>query len=120
EHANNTGVAFGLLADSRSAWVPPLLIAISAAVMGFLFWMLSTGRAGGRRGRVGMALVLGGACGNLLDRVSRHGVTDFIDLHIGNYHWYTFNIADSAIVVGAGLILLELFRDGRHPTQQKA
>ena len=82
----------------------------------FIVWLLVTGRAGGWFGQCGMALILGGAAGNVLDRLLRHSVTDFIDFHIGNYHWYTFNIADSAIVVGAGLVMLELFRDGRHPT----
>ena len=63
-----------------------------------------------------MTLILGGAAGNVLDRVLRHSVTDFIDFHIGSYHWYTFNLADSAIVIGAGLVILELLHDWRHPT----
>jgi signal peptidase II len=85
-----------------------------------LIWLLATGRAGGRLGQTGLALILGGAAGNVLDRASRHSVTDFIDFHIGNYHWYTFNVADSAIVIGAGLVVLELFRDWRHPTHERA
>ncbi len=62
-------------------------------------------------GECGLALILGGALGNVLDRFLRHSVTDFIDFHIGSYHWYTFNIADSAIVIGAALVVLELFRE---------
>jgi signal peptidase II len=50
----------------------------------------------------------------------RHSVTDFIDFHIGDYHWYTFNLADSAIVVGAALVALELLRDWRHPHEERA
>ena len=61
-------------------------------------------------------LILGGAAGNVLDRVLRRSVTDFIDFHVGDYHWYTFNLADSAIVLGAALVVLELFRDWRHPS----
>jgi signal peptidase II len=85
-----------------------------------LVWLLATGRAGGRLGQTGMALILGGAAGNVLDRLLRRSVTDFIDFHLQGHHWYTFNAADSAIVVGAGLVLIELFRDWRHPSQEKA
>ncbi len=119
-HASNPGVAFGLLADSEQPWVPFLLILFSVSVIGLLTWLLVTGRAGGWLGQCGIALILGGALGNVLDRVLHHSVTDFIDFHIGSHHWYTFNIADSGIVVGAGLVLLELFLDGRHPTQERA
>jgi len=52
--------------------------------------------------------------------VARRSVIDFIDFHVGDHHWYTFNVADSAIVVGAGLVILELLVDWRSPSQQKA
>jgi signal peptidase II len=120
-HTTNPGVAFGLLADSASSWRAPLLILFSVAVIGLLGWLLMTGRAGGRLGHWGLALILGGAAGNVIDRVARHSVTDFIDFYIGPYHWYTFNIADSAIVAGAGFVVLELILDWRHhPTQERA
>jgi signal peptidase II len=114
-HASNPGVAFGLLADSVAPWVPFLLILFSVSVIVLLVWLLVSGHAGGWFGQCGLALILGGALGNLLDRVLRHSVTDFIDFHIGSYHWYTFNIADSGIVVGATLVMIELFIEGRHP-----
>ena len=66
-----------------------------------------------------MALIIGGAVGNVVDRLTRRGVTDFIDLHVENHHWPTFNVADSAIVIGAALVLMELFRDGGRPTKEK-
>jgi signal peptidase II len=119
-HTNNPGVAFGLLADSESPWMTSVLIAFSTAVMVFLVWLLVTGRAGARLGQAGMALILGGAAGNVMDRLLRRSVTDFIDFHLRSHHWYTFNVADSAIVVGAGMVLLELFRDWSHPTEEKA
>lgn len=119
-HANNPGVAFGLLADSEAPWVPFLLILFSVSVILLLVWLLVTGRAGGWFGQRGLALILGGALGNVLDRVLHHSVTDFIDFHIGIHHWYTFNVADSGIVIGAGLVMLELFHEGRHPTQERA
>lgn len=119
-HTSNPGVAFGLLADSSTPWLVTLLIAFSVAVIAMLVWLLVTGRAGGRLAQCGLALILGGATGNVLDRVMRRSVTDFIDFYIGSHHWYTFNVADSAIVVGAGLVILELFRDWRHPNQERA
>jgi signal peptidase II len=118
-HTTNPGVAFGLFADSSSPWLAPVLILFSAGVIGFLMWLLATGRAGGRLGEFGLALILGGAMGNVLDRLLRHRVTDFIDFHVGAHHWYTFNVADSVIVVGAGLVILELLVDWRHPSQEK-
>lgn len=119
-HTNNPGVAFGLLADSRQPWTASLLILFSVVVIALLGWLLATGRAGGRLAQCGLALILGGAIGNVLDRALRHSVTDFIDFYIGSHHWYTFNIADSAIVLGAGLVILELFRDWRHPSHERA
>lgn len=117
---SNPGVAFGLGADSSSAWLAPLLVIFSLSVIVLLGWILGTGRAGGRLGQYGLALILGGAAGNVLDRVLRHSVTDFIDVQLGHYHWYTFNVADSAIVIGASLVVLELLRDWRHPSRERA
>lgn len=120
-HTSNPGVAFGLLADSPIPFLAPLLILFSVSVIGLLAWLLVTGRGGGWLGQRGLALILGGAAGNVMDRVMRHSVTDFIDFYVGTHHWYTFNIADSAIVLGAALVVLELFRDWRHhPTQERA
>jgi signal peptidase II len=118
-HTSNPGVAFGLFAGSSNPWKPALLIGFSAAVIAMLIWLLVTDRAGGALGRYGIALILGGATGNVLDRFSRHSVTDFIDFYVGHYHWYTFNIADSAIVIGAALVVLALFREGKQPTQAR-
>jgi len=119
-HTNNPGVAFGLLADSHAPWRAPVLIVFAVAVIGLIGWLLATGRAGGWFGRCGMTFILGGAAGNVLDRLFHHSVTDFIDFYIGSYHWYTFNLADSAIVTGAGLVMLELLRDWRHPSAERA
>ncbi|MGH9689617.1 MAG: signal peptidase II [Candidatus Acidiferrales bacterium] len=120
-HTSNPGVAFGLLADFSTPWLAPVLILFSVCVIVLLGWLLATGRGGGWFGQCGLALILGGAAGNVLDRVLRHSVTDFIDFHVGSYHWYTFNLADSAIVLGAAFVVFELFRDWpHHPTQERA
>jgi signal peptidase II len=118
-HTSNPGVAFGIFADSGTPWLPALLIAFSMGVIALLAWLLVTGRAGGWLGEWGLTLILGGAAGNVWDRALRHSVIDFIDFHIGGYHWYTFNVADSAIVIGAGLVVLELLRDWR-PSREHA
>ena len=119
-HSTNPGVAFGLLADSNATWRTPMLIVFDVAVIGLIAWLLGTNRAGGLLGQIGMTLIIGGAAGNVVDRILRRSVTDFIDFHVGGYHWYTFNLADSAIVLGAGLVILELLRDWRHPRREQA
>lgn len=119
-HTSNPGVAFGMFADSEMPWRAPLLIVFSIAVMALIVWLLATDRAGGWLGQHGMALILGGAAGNLFDRLLRRRVTDFLDFHLGSYHWYTFNLADSAIVIGAALVILELLYDARHPSREQA
>ncbi len=119
-HTNNPGVAFGIFSSSETPWRAPALIVFSLGVMCLIAWLLVAGQAGGWLGQYGLVLILAGAAGNLLDRVSRRGVTDFIDFHLGSHHWYTFNVADSAIVLGAALVILELVRDWRHPRHERA
>jgi signal peptidase II len=117
-HTHNPGVAFSMFANAHSPAVRFVLVLFSLVVIVFLFWLLAAERAGGRAGQIGMALIIGGAVGNVLDRITRNGVTDFIDLHAGSHHWPTFNVADSAIVIGAALVLMELFHDWGRPTKQ--
>ena len=118
-HTDNRGVAFGILADAHSAWLVWLLILFSLGVMSLLGWLLMSNRIPGIPGQVGAALILGGAAGNVLDRVVRHSVVDFLDFYIGSYHWPAFNLADSAIVIGGGLIVLSLLTDHREPGRGK-
>ena len=77
-----------------------------------LVWLLLTGRAGGALAQSGLALILGGAAGNALDRVIHGGVTDFLEVRLGTYVWPAFNVADSAISIGAALVLIELLFGG--------
>jgi signal peptidase II len=108
-HAQNSGIAFSLFANSRSPWLASVLIASSALVMILLVWMIVIGRAGGALAQCGLALILGGAAGNALDRVMHGGVTDFLEVRLWTYIWPAFNVADSAITIGAILVLFELF-----------
>lgn len=106
----NRGVSFGLLA-SDSPWTPYLLAGMALAISGALTIWLA--RAERPLTRLALALVIGGAVGNFVDRLRFGAVVDFLDFHLGAYHWPAFNIADSAISVGVVVLLIESFRDGR-------
>ncbi len=115
-HNQNSGMAFGVLSDSSSRWVSPILLASAAAMIALLSWLLLRGRAGGPLAQAGLALILGGAAGNALDRVIHGGVTDFLEVRLGTFMWPAFNAADSAITVGAALVLIELLFGATHRT----
>jgi signal peptidase II len=118
-HAENPGAAFGLFADSPAEWKVGLLILfslIALVIVTALLWksshrLTSTG--------IGLALILGGAVGNLWDRLVSKHVVDFLLFYIGRYQWPAFNVADSAIVVGAGLLVFEIVFT-KSPRQQSA
>lgn len=103
----NPGVSFGLF-QGQAPWV---MIAVTAAItIGFGVWMRRTNDS---MLRCALAMIVGGAIGNLVDRLRHGAVTDFIDLHVAGYHWPVFNIADSAITVGAALLLIDSLFGGK-------
>lgn len=109
-HVQNTGVAFGLFAshgESGGAWILAILGLGALAFVGVYFHQTP---ASDRILLIALVLVMGGAVGNLLDRIVQGAVTDFIDFYIGTYHWHTFNVADSAITIGIALMILGTFR----------
>ena len=111
-HTENPGIAFGLLADLSGPWHNVLLIGFSIVVLAVIATVLIRGDRRGVQSallRSGMALVLGGAFGNLYDRIVHGTVTDFIEVHAGQHYFPAFNVADSAISVGAGLLLLDMW-----------
>jgi len=118
-HTRNPGIAFGLLADTRLPWMRIALIALSVVAALAMAWLLIAGRAGGQRSRAGIALILGGAAGNLFDRLLDGGVVDFLLFYFRSFEWPAFNVADSAIVIGASLVLLELLL-AHHPETEQA
>jgi len=121
-HSRNPGIAFGMFSDSKSPWLALILISSSAAVMVLLAWIIVKGNVGGGIARCGLALILGGAAGNALDRVIHGGVTDFLEVRLWKYIWPAFNVADSAITVGAILVLVELIigtKPRQIPTPEK-
>ncbi|MCW5978946.1 MAG: signal peptidase II [Bryobacteraceae bacterium] len=116
-HTQNTGMAFGLLSDAPGAWRTILLIGVALAVLAAVFfslWNLPAQPADGQKyTRLGLALILGGAIGNLYDRIAQGSVTDFLEFYAGAYSWPAFNVADSAITIGAALLVLDLLRSRR-------
>jgi signal peptidase II len=109
----NPGAAFSLFA-SAGGWQTPLLIAFALVAIGVVGTMIVK-RPTERIMCAALALVLGGALGNVIDRVRFGCVADFLDFHAGGWHWPAFNVADSAITVGAVLLIFEGFfhREGR-------
>ena len=103
----NTGIGFGLVAMESNIYYHVLTSIILIVNIGLVFFLVKF------KGIYGylIALILGGSLGNLFDRIYYYAVPDFIDLHIGNYHWYIFNIADIFITLGIiGLLFIELFK----------
>ena len=103
----NTGAAFSLFA-SASGWQTPFFIAVALIAAGVVGWMIVRD-PGKRLLCAGLALILGGALGNLWDRLALGHVVDFLDFHAYGRHWPAFNVADSAITVGAAILILESF-----------
>lgn len=106
---HNRGVSFGMFGGVVPWWG---LTIIGLAIVGLLaYWLW---QAHDRVSAAGCGLVIGGALGNLLDRVRHKAVTDFLDFHIAGYHWPAFNMADVAVVGGVGLMLLDSLRKTEH------
>jgi len=113
-HVRNTGAAFGLLnaADFRFKTVLIGVIAV-AALVGVGIYAASLARHE-IMARVGLALIIGGAAGNLIDRVVIGSVVDFVDVYWRTHHFWAFNVADSAITVGAAVMILDMLGVGTH------
>ena len=114
-YVENRGMAFGLLSDHR--WVFMLFSVIGIALVGVYLWFFVKGTLG----RVGLALVIGGGIGNMIDRIAYGFVVDFIDFCAFDFWKWVFKIADSAVCVGAGLFILYMILDTvREYKKQKA
>lgn len=106
-HVTNTGAAFSMMSD-----MPPFAFVLlgTAVSVGILVWMRSN-PSGQRLVAVALALILGGALGNVIDRATRGHVVDFVDFYIGTWHFPAFNVADIAISFGAGFLILDMLLD---------
>ncbi len=112
--SENPGIAFGMFQESTSRYRTAALLTFSVTAIAILAWMLWRANRVDRLTSGGLALIFGGALGNVFDRIRAGEVTDFLDFYLGNVHWYTFNVADSAICVGACLLLIAMWKTPNH------
>lgn len=116
-HSQNRGAAFGLFSESTSEWRTSVLIGLSLIALVVLAGMLWKASRLDWRTALGLALIFGGAMGNVFDRMIWGTVTDFLLFYIGTMQWPAFNAADTAIVAGSGLLLLEFLKPKSQPAQ---
>jgi signal peptidase II len=117
-HSQNTGIAFGVFSQTAGTGTRIALIAGSLMVIAALSWLLVTSREASALSSVGLALLLGGATGNVTDRILHGAVTDFFEVLFGSYTYPAFNVADSVITIGAIMLLFDLLfaRPGKPAT----
>lgn len=121
-HVRNRGIAFGLLNRPGMDFIFYLLIAITiGVVLLMLYWFTRIERENGKV-MVALSLVIGGAIGNLIDRLRLKEVVDFLDFYVGGYHWPAFNLADSSITVGALWLAVHIlfFQNSENPSRREA
>jgi signal peptidase II len=107
-HVENSGAAFGLFAESSAQWKVGALVSFSVLALIVVSALLWKNGHSLTTTTIGLSLILGGALGNLWDRMFAGHVVDFLDFYVGSYHWPAFNVADSAIVIGALLLVSEI------------
>ena len=113
-HARNTGVAFGILNTVDFPFKSTVMLVIAAAALSVIIVYAAGSTSNGRIAQVGLGLIIGGALGNLIDRAMTGYVVDFIDVYWQSYHFWTFNLADSAITVGAAFLIIDTLMTGQN------
>lgn len=108
-HMRNTGAAFSILSDAPPIFFILLGVAVSVGIL----WWLRKNPSGQTVLVVGLSLILGGALGNVIDRATRGYVVDFLDFYAFGWHYPSFNVADIAITIGAGLLILDMVLESR-------
>jgi signal peptidase II len=114
-HVRNTGAAFGMFNSVEFAYKPAIMVLVALAALGAVAAYALTLPPGQRAARYGLVLILGGAIGNLIDRATMGYVLDFVDVYWRGFHFWAFNVADSAITVGVTLMLVDAIGVGRVP-----
>lgn len=109
-YVRNTGAAFGIFAGGHAAFRLPFLIIVALVAIGFISVMLKRLRDNDIGLITALAFILGGAIGNLIDRIVYGEVIDFLDVHWSGYHWPAFNLADSFITIGVGITIYYLVK----------
>ena len=112
-YVRNPGAAFGFLATAAPAFRYLFFVAVTVTAIVLIFHYIRKSKAEELLLTFSLSLILSGALGNLMDRVRFGEVIDFLDVYIGSHHWPAFNIADSAISVGAVILFVELIRRGK-------
>lgn len=115
-YLTNKGAAFGFLNGDHGSWRHAFFVGIAVVAMVMMLFLLRQMEREGKRFVVAIALIFGGAVGNLIDRLRLGAVVDFLDVYWATHHWPAFNVADSAITVGVGIFLIAhllQFRQGR-------
>jgi signal peptidase II len=111
-HVTNRGALFGMMRDLPDPWRAAVFTSIPVLAIVLILWFQARTPAGDGLAQAGLALVLAGAVGNLVDRLRFGQVTDFLDVFVGEHHWPAFNVADASICVGVALLLLDLTLHG--------
>ena len=113
---HNTGAAFGMLNSVEFPFKTVVLSIVAAVALGGVAWYAATVPLADRLARIGIAGVLGGAVGNLIDRATRGYVLDFVDAYYAGWHFWAFNVADASITVGVIFMMLDILGLGRRST----
>jgi len=116
-YVRNPGAAFGLFAGQSSFFRTAFFSVVSLVALSFLALMVYQAPKDDRWQIVALSLLLGGAMGNIIDRIQLGEVIDFLDFYIGTYHWPAFNVADSAITIGVTLLMLHLYMDKKNASE---
>ncbi len=116
-HIHNRGAAFGLLNRTDISWQTPFFIAVTLLTVLIIIYLIATTPRQDRFFIFGLSAILSGALGNLVDRVRLGHVIDYLDFFIGPYHWPAFNVADTAISLGAIALIISFYRKERHESR---
>jgi signal peptidase II len=112
-HVRNTGGAFGIFGGEKGGLGSILFVVVSLIAIGAIVFLFLRVKENEKTLALSFSLILSGAVGNLIDRLRYGEVVDFLDFHLSTYHWPAFNVADSAICIGIGLMALELLKGDR-------
>jgi signal peptidase II len=112
-HVRNTGGAFGIFGGEKGGLGSILFVVVSLIAIGAIVFLFLRIKENEKTLALSFSLILSGAAGNLIDRLRYGEVVDFLDFHLSSYHWPAFNVADSAICIGIGLMALELLKGDR-------
>lgn len=113
-HVRNPGAAFGIFSDSQSILTRWFFVCISIAAVTIIGWLILTDEDTDSYLLMGYALFVGGALGNLIDRIRFGAVIDFLELYVNSFHWPAFNVADSALCAGTALFFIHVLSAKKH------